>query len=253
MEKLQKLVEELDIIHVYDCRGTVLCNDWKELPQGVRLEKVPNFQFPVPADFELDEEAKRLAEEVLWVALRRAGGAINWSGVYPFTQDCQALLLRALTKQLKVADIGEIAARVLEALRQNPQHALLCHSSGWRCASICRGYHRQEFVYYDSEGRWKRFAIGAHHACFEGMWDIEPHSISEEEALRLVKERVEHEFEEAGAIYEHEKLEAVAYIRDDASKLDYCHEHERYYFEDEDCEECREARLDSYVRDLCEE
>ncbi|MHA1834129.1 MAG: hypothetical protein ACTSV7_09065 [Candidatus Baldrarchaeia archaeon] len=241
---LEDLVNQLDVIDVWNCRGTVKNSKWgvgygcqPDLPKGLKWEKIGYFIIPIPADIQLNDTHKAQIEEVLGQIVDR-DGAINMSGWYPIEDSDRERLLKAFKGQLVEADLSAMANKILGELKAKPMCAFLTHSSGWSCWEGCQGYHSNTYIFWDGE-KWQIFTVGCHHAWCNGMWDITPQEISEKEATNEIIHRLEHETR-TEKVYEDEVddwIENLLWYLDEY-KIEYCKTHNTYYWENEGCPEC---------------
>ena len=244
------MVEQLDAIDVWDCHGVLKNSRWglgygckpDIASYGLKWVNVGYFTIPLPANYPaLSDDVKKQVEKVCFEAVQRHG-AINMSGLYDFYGDGVdgERLLKALNGQLKEANIDKIVNGVIQLLKRNPMHALLTWSSAWSmgCSDTCQGYHAKTYVYSDGENFYM-FTIGCHHARMVGMWDIKPQKITEERLIEEIKGRVEHDNSEE-TTFEGEEDGYIDWLSEEIlyAKIEYCKEHDTYYWADEACPEC---------------
>jgi len=239
----EEVVELLEIIDVWNCRGIVRNRKWlvarggkPELPKGLEWLDVGNFSIPVPAGFKPSQEAKEQIQEVLYEVLNKEGGAINISGRYRLDCIDRERLRKAFGAQLEHADPGVVAKALLEELKTNANKVLQVWSSkrSFGCYEGCLGFHSYTYVYYDGN-KWKRFGVGAHHVVLPRMWEIEPETISPSVALEELKAMCKDDFAYL-IVYSDEVEEYIDVKMSWAKRLEKCDKH-GYYLGDE-CPEC---------------
>jgi len=237
------------VIDVWDCHGVLKKQSWgvgrgcmPELPKGFEWRVIGEgwFSLPIKKDMELSESQEKMIEKVLFEAVNRYG-MINKSGIYPVYSSDLERLDKALQGNLKLEKTENIVNRILDLLKKNPNRALLVWSSAWGygCWEGCQGYHQETYLFFDGE-RFNTFEYGAHHAVCIGMWDINPRSINEKEAVSLTTSFVEH-IRKDEDVYKDEAEDFINSL--ELNTIKYCEKHGYYFDYGYGCEDCEADQI----------
>lgn len=235
------------IIDIWDCHGVLKAKEWgvgkgclPELPEGLEWKDIGWFTIPIEKGMKIGEQQMNDIEKILFGVVNR-NGMINRSGFYAVFSNDLKRLGQAYQGKIEEANSDEIVKRVYETLKLEKNHVLLLWSSKWdQCWDGCKGYHREEYAYFDGK-RFKKFTIGYHHSSFEGMWEIEPKITTAKEIRELLKDWLEYERKDE-QIYSDEIDGFVDTL--DLQEIKLCRKHGYYLDDGWGCEDCRYEKGD---------